>query len=86
MSKKMIPIFGTFFRTVFAVQLCHKSEGFFRELEGFFQRVVGSYAYKFPKHHAALLTDLPDLCLCLLELCLQRQRSTATEVVSANAQ
>ena len=35
-QKKMTPTFATFFRNAFAVQLCRKSEGFFRESEDFF--------------------------------------------------
>ena len=45
-----------------------KSEGFFQELEGFVQIVLGSYTHKFPKRGAALLPDLPELCFCLLDL------------------
>jgi len=45
-----------------------KSEGFSRESGGFFRRTLGSYTQKFPKCGAASLTDLPELCLCLLEL------------------
>ena len=41
-----------------------------KDAEGFFWRVLGSYTHKFPKRSAALLMDLPELCLCLLELCL----------------
>ena len=35
------------------------------DAEGFFQRALGSYTHKFPKHSAGSLTDLSELCLCL---------------------
>ena len=38
------------------------------EVEGFFRTVVGSHTQTFPKHGAALLTDLLELCLRLSEL------------------
>ena len=77
--KKMTPAFGTFFTNVFTAHLCHKSEAssinrkassegfFFKEVEGFFRRALGSYTHKFLKHRAASLTDLLELCLCLPE-------------------
>jgi len=37
-SKKVTLRFGMFFRNACAAQLHHKSEGFFRESEGFFWR------------------------------------------------
>ena len=37
--------------------------------------MLGSYTHKFPKCGAALLTDLPELCLCLLEVCLSSELS-----------
>ena len=40
------------------------------DAEGFFQRALGSYTHKFPKHSAGSLTDLSELHLCLPELCL----------------
>ena len=45
---------------------------------------VHTHMHKIPKCGAALLGDLLELHLCLLELHLYQQSSTATEVVSAN--
>jgi len=47
---------------------CRKLEGFFCKSEGFFRRALGLNTHKFPKRGAASLTDLPGLCLRLLEL------------------
>ena len=56
------------FLIVLLAQLRHKLKGFSKnrkasskEVEGVFQRVVGSCTHKFPKCGLALLMDLPEL-------------------------
>jgi len=68
----MMLIFRTLFRNVFAVQLAPQIRRLLPRIEGFFRRALGSYTHRFPKHGAALLTDLPEPQLCLpeLRLCL----------------
>jgi len=58
-SKKMTLTFGTFSKMCSWCSLRCK-------LEGFFRRALSSYTHKFPKRDAVLLTDLPELRLCLL--------------------
>ena len=47
------------------------------DVEGFFRRAHALYVPKFPKNSAVSLTDLPELCLGLLRLCLVRSSRDA---------
>jgi len=63
-TRRLLPRFGKFFS---------------EESEGFFRRALGSYTHKFPKHGAALLTNLPRSRLDLPHLRLSWNSGPATE-------